>query len=42
MWMPNFAPDPWASADPMGLPADAGIDYGEDYFNGNENGNNLC
>lgn len=31
MWMPNFA------LDPVGLPADASIEYGEDYFN--EDGN---
>ncbi|MCJ1396531.1 hypothetical protein MMC18_009422 [Xylographa bjoerkii] len=28
MWMPNFAPDPWDSADLMGLPPDLSMDYG--------------
>jgi hypothetical protein len=28
MWMPNFAPDPWASEDPMGLLGDASMGYG--------------
>jgi len=41
MWMPSFAPDLWASADLMGLPADASMDYGQGYSNENDDGNNA-
>ena len=41
MWMPGFALDPWASLDPMGLPADASIEYGEGFFNEYDDANNT-
>lgn len=39
MWMQDLAPDPWASADLMGLPVDAYLDYSEGYLNEDGNSN---
>ncbi|KAE9376517.1 hypothetical protein N431DRAFT_501370 [Stipitochalara longipes BDJ] len=41
VWMPSFAPEPWDSADLMGLPGDASVDYGQGFFDENEDGNHA-
>lgn len=40
MWMPSFEPDLWASADLMGFPADANMEYTDGYFDDTDDGNN--